>query len=459
MPSVGQLNSVSGAQRIYGPTSVDGLASVRDQFPEFYQPTPRQFTALWRDAIIAIDANVLLDIFRYSTETTKQLFSVLEDLGERIWIPHQAAFEYQKNRHAVGVEAIAAYDDAIKQLDAVVESLKSALKKNAQSDEMLAGVTKAFTTTKQKLDDARERHSKLVPLEKLHDDITKLLDGKIGPAFAQQELAARIALAEARTKDKVPPGYKDSGKKTRDKYGDILIWFQILEHAKAAKKPIILVTGDAKEDWWWIQQGKTLGPRPELRREIFDVAAVDFYIYSPERFLENARRHLGANVTNAAISEARKIQSSARIGGSFNQSLRAFDGLKAPPGLFANDMLKLSKLTEANSKTLNDLLNQRSMFGNAGSISDLFGTQLRIGGSQGLFSASMQAAAGAKAQLGVSSALQSTGLLADAVRRQEQMQSILAAIESEDGTDGHAGTDSQSISEKATRDSDADGER
>src|SRR5437660_11910593 len=56
---------------------------------------------MWHECIFVFDANVLLNIYRYSSDTRDELFDVLEHLQDRIWIPHQAMLEYHENREEV----------------------------------------------------------------------------------------------------------------------------------------------------------------------------------------------------------------------------------------------------------------------------------------------------------------------------------------------------------------------
>ena len=42
------------------------------------------------------------------------------------------------------------------------------------------------------------------------------------------------------------------------KYGDLILWYQIIDKAKESKKPIILISGDVKEDWWLEKNGKRI---------------------------------------------------------------------------------------------------------------------------------------------------------------------------------------------------------
>lgn len=58
-------------------------------------------------------------------------------------------------------------------------------------------------------------------------------------------------------------------------------------------KNIIFITDDEKEDWWWVESGKTIGPRPELIDEIRTETKAMFYMYSVDQFLKYAKELLG----------------------------------------------------------------------------------------------------------------------------------------------------------------------
>jgi len=117
--------------------------------------------------------------------------------------------------------------------------------------------------------------------------------------------------AEQRIQLSVPPGYEDAGKKKNfHRYGDVLIWFQLLDYGKVHKKPIMFVTSDAKTDWWLERSGKTIGPRPELAQEMHTVAGVAFHMYSPDRFLEYAQleEKLSQKKLAKAARELREVE-------------------------------------------------------------------------------------------------------------------------------------------------------
>ncbi|MBP0029400.1 MAG: DUF4935 domain-containing protein [Roseofilum sp. Guam] len=74
---------------------------MKDLFPSYYRPNQEEFKEIWQSAIFILDTNVLLNLYRYSEETRKQFFSVLEQLSDQLWIPYQVALEFQDNRLVV----------------------------------------------------------------------------------------------------------------------------------------------------------------------------------------------------------------------------------------------------------------------------------------------------------------------------------------------------------------------
>ena len=51
---------------------------MRKLFPGHYTPSDEEFGKIWKDGLIIFDTNVLLDLYRYSENTVKALFDVME---------------------------------------------------------------------------------------------------------------------------------------------------------------------------------------------------------------------------------------------------------------------------------------------------------------------------------------------------------------------------------------------
>jgi hypothetical protein len=62
-------------------------ALMRSKFSEEFPLTKEAFDQLWRDAFIAVDANVLLNLYRYSLPTRTALQGALESVKEPLIYP------------------------------------------------------------------------------------------------------------------------------------------------------------------------------------------------------------------------------------------------------------------------------------------------------------------------------------------------------------------------------------
>jgi|SRR5262245_4337358 len=98
---------------------------MRNLFPGYYRPTEEEFSVLWRECIFSFDANVLLNLYKYSQTTRESFLKILSGLRDRIWLPHQAALEYQENRLKVIFDQYERYDDIPKQLKILLAQLRN----------------------------------------------------------------------------------------------------------------------------------------------------------------------------------------------------------------------------------------------------------------------------------------------------------------------------------------------
>ena len=117
------------AEKNHAPhTAGDGAkkhTSMRVLFPGHYRPTEEELRALWSKAVFVLDANVLLNFYRYSQKTRESLTRVLHNLKERIWLPYQAAQEFHRNRATVIEQQVAAYETAKRETEQLLDKLKS----------------------------------------------------------------------------------------------------------------------------------------------------------------------------------------------------------------------------------------------------------------------------------------------------------------------------------------------
>lgn len=143
----------------------------------------------------------------------------------------------------------------------------------------------------------------------VRDALEPLLAGRIGEPRDLAELAKEGAKRYGR---KVPPGWADEKKPDPERYGDLAIWLDVIERAKADDKPVILVTEDRKEDWWWIRSGKTIGPQPQLVEEMQKKARQKFWMYTLGPFMEEAAKYLNIELKDAERDDVERAESAAQ---------------------------------------------------------------------------------------------------------------------------------------------------
>lgn len=287
---------------------------MRKTFPGYYRPSEEEFRKLWGKCLFVLDANVLLNLYRYSEETRKKLIGILEQVESRIWVPHQAALEYQRNR----LEVISAQREAYKQIGQLLDDTAKKLEAQLRSykrhplidaEKLLASVREVLNAQAGELETVRQKHPDLVDKDLVREALTKLLDGKVGPPYTDDRMKQIFKDGEDRYAKSRPPGYKDAKTKEGDKaFGDLVLWYQVMDKAASDKVPIIIVTDDVKEDWWWRHEGRIVGPNPDLVAEIRGKADVAFYMYVSDQFMEYARQYLKQNIDQQAIDEIREIR-------------------------------------------------------------------------------------------------------------------------------------------------------
>lgn len=100
---------------------------MRKRFPGYCQPTEQEFSQLWKGCLFTFDANVLLNLYRYTPETKSSLINILQKVSNRIWLPYQAALEYHKRRITVIQQQMRAYDEILELVKEAHENLEGRL--------------------------------------------------------------------------------------------------------------------------------------------------------------------------------------------------------------------------------------------------------------------------------------------------------------------------------------------
>src|SRR5215203_5650928 len=224
---------------------------MKETFRGYYRPSEDEFKSLWENCLFIPDANVLLNLYRYSKETTDDWLKVFRQIADRLWMPHQAALEFQENRLGVIAEQVERYNEVSKVVEEVRKNLQTGLddlqlrKRHSaiDPDELLGKVDDLFGTFQRRLEELEQRQPKVHEEDTIRNQIDSLFEGKVGPPPQSQDYLERLyEEGDLRYQIKRPPGYMDKAKKKdgaraysygelviRTEYGDLILWKQILE--------------------------------------------------------------------------------------------------------------------------------------------------------------------------------------------------------------------------------------
>jgi predicted nucleic acid-binding Zn-ribbon protein len=312
---------------------------MREKFPGWYPKKPEQIAKLWDTAIFIPDANVLLHCLRHTTVVRDELLRLFEALGDALWIPYQVGLEFQRNRLGVEFGALDEYEALIKDQEANIDKARDRLRQlrahpTIDVQKELAALDMFLSDFKGRMETARKAHPS-AEIDGVLEKLTKLLENRIGDKWSADKLVTLKKEGEDRYSKKIPPGYKDQKKDAGeyDKFGDLIIWKEMIAKAKVDKRPVIFISDDVKEDWWWIHRGRKMGPRPELIEEFRAEAGQDFHIYEFSQFLRFAANRfpdIKPNVAKVeesilADEEARRRQNNAAAALERDTRLRALE--------------------------------------------------------------------------------------------------------------------------------------
>ena len=338
---------------------------MKDGFKGFYTPGGDDLDSVWNSehTIFVFDTNVYLNIYSYAEETKADLFSVLDKIKKKLWVPNHVALEYQKRRldvidrergtftkitnvfnkfnNQINVEIIQSLGIE-KKLPALHKSLADFMFDfNGLCDDFVSG--------------ALEEQKKLKPDVRSGDEIRKKLDvilsGKIGQPFTQEELDEIYLEGEDRFLKKIPPGFKDASKggdlsdfsymgaNYKRKFGDLIIWKQlIIEASKEEVKNVVFITDDKKNDWWYGVGDKIIGPQERLQSEFYSLTKVDnFKMYDTVDFLKDAVSYLGTKVDEKSFDDVKKSSANINIPISSSDASEVIDDYHFVPKINSSD--------------------------------------------------------------------------------------------------------------------------
>ncbi|QNR69772.1 hypothetical protein IAQ67_12630 [Paenibacillus peoriae] len=253
------------------------------------------FKRLWNSALISVDTSALIFLQECDATLAKYAMDTLLFFGERIWIsPHVAKVEMLKNLEYTGERSgpigrlnkfNKTFDDAISNIDAKFKSMHSELSEEGHA--LLADLVAeidlnkvlydAITNFKLNVDQSTEENKSFLQ-SKLVQVFQNSICSKTSPVLNDEEILQIEQEGIVRYDERKPPGFNDRNKRT-NKFGDLIVWKELLKKSSGDKKPILFITRDKKDDWFKITNNEIDEVREELLTEAKENNAEIFIIY------------------------------------------------------------------------------------------------------------------------------------------------------------------------------------
>lgn len=107
---------------------MDDKKQMTELFKGYTSYSKEEYNSIWENSFIVVDANILLNFYRYSIETRKELFETLNIFKNRLWIPYQVGYEYFKKKNSVMASSYNDYDSLNKNIKEAFNSAINEIK-------------------------------------------------------------------------------------------------------------------------------------------------------------------------------------------------------------------------------------------------------------------------------------------------------------------------------------------
>lgn len=236
------------------------------------------------DTLIVMDSNVWLNLYTIHPLALTEIVDKIRENKDSFWIPNQVYREFFRHAKGKKNDVIDYYKNSrvncIKELertkDIVGQTFENFKRKQRTDGEQLKGeilndfeaVIRKFKRGYEVLEKTyTEELAAIRETDIVSDIVNEVYENSKIKDFSIMEKVQICEEGEVRYKYKIAPGYTD-GEKRSDfecgdfyrKYGDLIIWKELLKRVTGTKINTLFVEDEKKKDWFSERGGKKLAP-------------------------------------------------------------------------------------------------------------------------------------------------------------------------------------------------------
>lgn len=232
---------------------------------------------LKEESIIVMDTNVILGLYSFTPETIEDIIDSFENKLNLFWLPNQVYLEYTRLYEKIRKREANRFQNLKEEMCKAISDVIGTVSQKYGSynkyklpevddskNKLVESINNAVNIAKKDLEKLQIEHSKKISCiseenDIVHKFVTKMKQSSCTDGFSMLELIDIYEEGEKRFKYKMPPGVTDiskpnNGEEYSDfvlkKYGDLIIWKEMLRKVKGKDVTLIFIENELKEDWW-----------------------------------------------------------------------------------------------------------------------------------------------------------------------------------------------------------------
>ncbi|MBW7823258.1 hypothetical protein StRoque89_09360 [Streptococcus thermophilus] len=277
------------------------MKKIIEMFPEFHQEKLKLTDIKDENNLIVVDTNFLLQILELPIDIATKYVDSLKSIKKNLYIPYLVALEFHFNKSNKKKSKKRNADSYFKQVESALNELRASvqstdlIKIDIENSKLkhLIGNLELFT------DDFLDKVNSFIRDEitdkedGVYKELLNIISDSIGDMYEQKWVDEIEKEGEERFAEGIPPGFDDKNKdglrkyngiSYHKKYGDLIIWKDILKKAKEQPHgdKVIFVTNDGesnkKSDLIYKTSNMKVGPSIFLMNELYICSRKKLYI-------------------------------------------------------------------------------------------------------------------------------------------------------------------------------------
>ncbi|RII32838.1 hypothetical protein D2A34_21820 [Clostridium chromiireducens] len=283
---------------------------------------------IMEDSIIILDANALLNVYRYNSQSREKYIEILDAVKDRMFLTYQAVQEFYENRLTIIYNKHKFKEYLKNEIQSMLDGMYNTISndnfttKNKDTcnlikyeESLKVDILKILNESQAQIVEKIDTYNVDIGKAFIEDSdpilekMVEIFANKINNEFEKKELEEIYKEGKKRYELEIPPGYKDKARKPEpDRYGDLVIWKEMIKIAKEKKQHVLFVSDDRKEDWCDKFKEYEFGPRKELIKEFFCETKQYFHSITTKNFIKYISNSHNIDGTEELEKESDKIR-------------------------------------------------------------------------------------------------------------------------------------------------------